>query len=71
MFDNVTFGDVLGQMRRWYNLSFTLTDSSFADETLSVHLKNRPIEENLELLAALMNLSYKQDGGEILFQASP
>jgi ferric-dicitrate binding protein FerR (iron transport regulator) len=68
-FTNATFKEVLGQMSRWYNLKFVLTDESFADDTLSVHIRNRPVEQNLELLTILMDLTYERKGNIVTFSS--
>lgn len=67
-FRNASFGEVLFQLERWYNLKFVLPDTNILSDTLSVHIKNRPLRENLELLATLMDLSYNIDGNIVTFQ---
>ncbi len=67
-FRNASFGEVLFQLERWYNLKFILPDTNILSDTLSVHIKNRPLRENLELLATLMDLSYNIDGNIVTFQ---
>ena len=66
-FREVTFGEVLNQLERWYDLKFVLADGVNISDTLSIHLIDRPIEENLKLLAVLTDLSYDCNDRQITF----
>ena len=62
-FDNVPLHEILYQLERWYEVQFVLDDNSLAAERLTIQIHAQPLNEVLELLAALTGLQYQQADG--------
>ena len=62
-FDNVPLDEILYQLERWYEVQFVLDDNSLATERLTIQIQAQPLNEVLELLAALTGLQYQQADG--------
>ena len=62
-FDNVPLHEILYQLERWYEVQFALDDNSLAAERLTIQIQAQPLDEVLELLAALTGLQYQQADG--------
>ena len=58
-FQNETFGTVIDQLERWYDVKIELKDSSLFDNRITVFIENKPLKENLKVIAALMNLNFE------------
>lgn len=66
-FQSTPLNEVLSQLERWYGLSFVLPDNSFGSDKITIYIENRPIEEVLELLSAVMNFSYTLTNNKVQF----
>ena len=62
-FDNVPLHEILYQLERWYGVQFALADNLLAAERLTIQIQAQPLNEVLELLAALTGLQYQQADG--------
>ena len=67
-FQSTPLNEVLMQLERWYDLRFVLPDSSFGSDKITIYLDNRPIEEVLELLSAVMNFEYSLKNNQVVFK---
>lgn len=52
-FQNASLVEVLSQIKRWYKIDFTISDSVPKDEQLTIHIKNNSIEDITEMLSVL------------------
>lgn len=66
-FQDVPLREILSQLERWYDLEFILSENSVAGERLTVFIENRPIDEILELLAALTDQEFDRRGNLVFF----
>ncbi len=67
VFDDEPLHEVLYQLERWYGLRFFLTDNSIASDLLTVHIKNRPVDDIIETIALILDLQYERTGRTIVF----
>jgi transmembrane sensor len=67
IFDDAPMKEVLYQLERWYGLRFFLPDNSIASDLLTIHVKNRPIEDIVETIALILDLQYERTGRTIVF----
>jgi ferric-dicitrate binding protein FerR (iron transport regulator) len=61
-FENAPLYEILYQLERWFDVQFVLADSSVAEERLTLHIQNKPLEDILELINALTDLDDKHTG---------
>lgn len=66
-FHSTPLGEVLDQLRRWYDVEFSLPDKSFKSERITIFIENKPIENILELISVIMNFEYERSGDKITF----
>jgi ferric-dicitrate binding protein FerR (iron transport regulator) len=66
-FNNAPLSEIIHQLERWYNLKITFKDDSLTAEHLTVYIKNKPVEEILNLIAILTGTNYKRTGNSITF----
>jgi ferric-dicitrate binding protein FerR (iron transport regulator) len=64
-FADVPLQEILFQLERWYDVRFVPSEGISLTDRLTVHLKDGPLEDTLELIAALMGIKYKQEGRKI------
>ena len=60
-FDDVPFSEILAQVERWYDIQFSLKDSTIINERLSVSINKNSLSEVLEVLSTLTDTEYKID----------
>ncbi len=65
-FQNVRVSEILSQLERWYDIKFVLLDKSIAFEQLTVFIDSRPIDEILELIAALTTQTFERSGSLVV-----
>ena len=65
-FDDAPLRDVLFQLERWYDVQFTLEDTSMAAERLTMHVEAKSLDSVLELISALTGLDCRRDDGRVL-----
>ena len=68
-FKNETFKTVISQIERWYDVKIELKDKTLLDNRITVFIENKPLDENLKVIAALMNLKYEVNKNKVLFSA--
>jgi len=68
IFEDTPVQEILDQLERWYDINFTLTNREIGEEHLTIHINNKPIEDILELIAAITNLKYEVKGNTILLK---
>jgi len=61
-FDDVPFSEILAQVERWYNVQFSLRDSTFINDRLTVSINKNSLHNVLDVLTALTNTQYEKDG---------
>jgi ferric-dicitrate binding protein FerR (iron transport regulator) len=61
-FDDNRFSEILSQVERWYDIKFSLRDSTIINERLSVIIHKNSLPDILELLITLTNTDYTIDG---------
>ncbi len=66
VFDDAPLHVVLYQLERWYNLRFFLTDNSIASDLITVHIKNKPVDDIIETIALILDLQYERTGRTIV-----
>lgn len=55
----------MDQLERWYNIRFIVDDNVPVSHQITVHIRNEPIENIIELIADIMGLKFKQEGDTI------
>lgn len=66
-FTNTQLDEVVDQLERWYKVNIEIDNKDLLQNRVTVYIENKPLEENLDILAALMNLKYRRDGNRIMF----
>ena len=66
-FQSVPLGEVLDQLKRWYDIDFTLPVDSYVANRITVNLENKPIEDILDLISLIMNFKYVMNGNTVTF----
>jgi len=69
-FDDVPFSEILAQVERWYNVRFSLQDSTIIDERLAVSINKNSLNNVLDVLTTLTNTQYKIDGDVITLETA-
>jgi ferric-dicitrate binding protein FerR (iron transport regulator) len=66
-FENAALIEILDQLERWYDVDMDLTslDQAGAEERLTLHLREGPLEDILELIGALTDVTYKREGRKV------
>jgi ferric-dicitrate binding protein FerR (iron transport regulator) len=64
-FDDAPLQEILYQLERWYDVQFILSDSTLAEEHLTIHIQNKSIDDILELISVLTDLRYRHMGNII------
>ncbi|MFC1555668.1 FecR family protein [candidate division KSB1 bacterium] len=67
-FHNVKLLEVTEQIERWYGLSIEFEQASYLELKVSVNIRNRPVDEILNLIEVLTDLEYEQDGSIVIFK---
>jgi ferric-dicitrate binding protein FerR (iron transport regulator) len=58
-FNDVPVSGILAQLERWYDIQFSLKDSTIINERLSVSINKNSLPEVLEVLSTLTNTEYR------------
>ena len=66
-FERTPLREVLDQVERWYDLDCVLSDTSFAQNRITVFLEKKPVEEILEMLALVNGFTFKRERNTITF----
>jgi ferric-dicitrate binding protein FerR (iron transport regulator) len=61
-FDDVPFSEILAQVERWYNVQFSLQDSTFINDRLTVSINKNSLDNVLDVLTTLTNTRYEKNG---------
>lgn len=64
-FDDVPFPEILAQVERWYNVRFSLQDSTFINDRMTVSINKNSLLNVLDVLTALTNTKYNYDGNVV------
>jgi len=67
-FQSAPLGEVLDQLKRWYDINFTLPDDSYAENRITVFIENEPTSDILELISMIMNFKYVMNGNNVTFE---
>lgn len=67
VFDDVPLRHAIPQLSRWYDLDFSLADSSLGEVPLTATFRNQPTDEVLPLLAASLGMSQVRQGRKVTF----
>ncbi len=67
-FEDAPLREILAQLERWYDVRFQIPDRALAAERLNLQLKSESLSASLELLSALTDLDYVQEGKSVLLQ---
>ncbi len=65
-FDDVLFSEILAQVERWYDVRFSLRDSTFINDRLTVSINKNSLRNVLDVLTALTNTQYKKEGNIVI-----
>jgi transmembrane sensor len=57
-FINTPLEKVISQLERWYAVKFEVSDSSLLQNRITVFIQNRPLEENIKLIAEVIGTAY-------------
>jgi ferric-dicitrate binding protein FerR (iron transport regulator) len=68
-FEDVSLLEVLTQLERWYNVTFVPPDNLASFDSLNINIENNPLEDILELIAAITRLNYRQDGNTVFLSS--
>jgi ferric-dicitrate binding protein FerR (iron transport regulator) len=66
-FNSAPLREVLDQLERWYDLEISLSDESYAFNRVTIFVKDKPVEEILDLIALMNDFRYEQQGNKITF----
>ena len=66
-FQNTPLQEVLDQLQRWYELEFHLTDTSYFNNRITVFIEKKPVDEILDMLALVNDLSVQRRGRYVVF----
>ncbi|OGU60099.1 MAG: hypothetical protein A2V66_10480 [Ignavibacteria bacterium RBG_13_36_8] len=69
-FQNVALNEVLGQISRWYNIEFELPDEVYEEERLTIFVKNKSLDNILDLVSLIMNFQYRVEGNKVIFTSA-
>jgi ferric-dicitrate binding protein FerR (iron transport regulator) len=69
-FDDVPFFEVLSQVERWYNIRFSLQDSTFINDRLTVSIHKNSLSNVLGVLTALTNTRYEKSDNIITLRTA-
>ena len=69
-FDDVPFSEILAQVERWYNVKFSLTDSTISNERLAVLIHKNSLNDVLDVLTTLTNTQYEYDGNVVTINSA-
>lgn len=61
-FEDKPLREILGQLERWYDVKFEVKDSTVIDDRLTVHLTEKPLEDHLILIGALVDAHFIRAG---------
>lgn len=67
-FESVPLRQVLDQLERWYDLSIRVGDPEIESDLITVYIENKPIEDNLETIALIMNMEFEITGNDVIFE---
>jgi transmembrane sensor len=60
-FQDAPLGEILYRLQRWHGVRFVLEDSSLATEHVTLNMRSRSLEEALDVVAALADLSWARE----------
>jgi ferric-dicitrate binding protein FerR (iron transport regulator) len=66
-FQSTPLIEILDQLERWYDVEFILPDDSYSENTVTVFIENKPIDDNLNVISLIMNFNYEKSGNKIIF----
>ena len=66
-FQNTPVPEVLRQLERWYHVSIQAADSSMLHENITVFIGNKPLSENLDLLAVILGMKVVERADSVRF----
>jgi ferric-dicitrate binding protein FerR (iron transport regulator) len=69
-FQDTSVPEVLSQLERWYHVSIQSNDSTFLKGKITVFVENKPLIDNLRLIAVTMNVRFEQEGEVVRFLAN-
>jgi len=69
-FDGVPFSEILAQVERWYNVRFSLLDSTFINDRLTVSINKNSLPNVLDLLTTLTNTKYDYEGSIVTLSSA-
>ena len=69
-FDDVPFTEILFQVERWYNVQFSLQDSTFINDRLTVSINKNSLNNVLDVLTALTSTQYEKEGNIITLSST-
>lgn len=69
MFQNVPLREILERLERWHDIQFVPENGISLSERLTLHVQKGPLEDTLELIAALMDVDYKRDGRAVYLKS--
>jgi len=61
-FEDKPLHEILVQLERWYDVKFEVQDSTVIDDRLTVHLTEKPLEDHLILIGALVDAHFNRAG---------
>jgi ferric-dicitrate binding protein FerR (iron transport regulator) len=66
-FENANLGEILAQLERWYGYRFTISDSDFANQKMTVHIRNVNVREVIDIISKITKTKVVKDGKHISF----
>ncbi|UCH66820.1 MAG: DUF4974 domain-containing protein [Ignavibacterium sp.] len=60
----------MAQVERWYNVQFSLQDSTFIEDRLTVSINKNSLSNVISVLTTLTNTEYKMDANIITLSPS-
>ena len=64
-FKNTTVDEVLAQLERWYDVKIKLQDAEINNSKITVFIDDKPLEENLNVVCAILNMRFTTDGTSV------
>ncbi|MGD8307086.1 MAG: FecR domain-containing protein, partial [Ignavibacteria bacterium] len=70
-FSNTPLFEVLNQVERWYNIQFSLSDSTIIHEKLEVTINKNSLNDVLDVISTLTNTTYSTKGRHVTLRTIP
>ncbi len=64
-FKNTSVSEVISQLERWYDVNIELQNTEILKSKITVFIDHKPLEENLNVVCAILNMSFTKEGTSV------